>query len=141
VEQGSAGVAPFFRCRDVPGLCLAEQADEQNLDAQEKHCREYAKQKSLDVLQVFVDGGKTGRNVNREAFKSLLTFCRQNKHKLRAVVCYDVSRWACSVAGWATTIDTLDDLCLEFHSVLERVDQTASGPVRRQHPRNRSTLF
>jgi site-specific DNA recombinase len=105
----------------------AEQADEQNLDAQEKHCREYAKQKSLDVLQVFVDGGKTGRNVNREAFKSLLTFCRQNKHKLRAVVCYDVSRWARSVAGWATTIDTLDDLGIEFHSVLERVDQSASG--------------
>jgi site-specific DNA recombinase len=105
----------------------AEQADEQNLDAQEKHCREYAKQKSLQVLQVFVDGGKTGRNVNREAFKSLLTFCRQNKHKLRAVVCYDVSRWARSVAGWATTIDTLDDLCIEFHSVLERVDQSASG--------------
>jgi site-specific DNA recombinase len=104
-----------------------EQADEQNLDAQEKHCREYAKQKSLNVLQVFVDGGKTGRNVNREAFKALLTFCRQNKHKLRAVVCYDVSRWARSVAGWATTIDTLDELGIEFHSVLERVDQSASG--------------
>lgn len=104
-----------------------EQADEQNLDAQEKHCREYAKQKGLTVLQVFVDPGKTGRNVNREAFRSLLTFCRQNRHKLRAVVCYDVSRWARSVAGWATTIDTLDDLGIEFHSVLERVDQSASG--------------
>src|SRR5580698_8223416 len=105
----------------------SEQADEQNLDAQEKHCREYAKQKSLTVLQVFVDPGKTGRNVNREAFKSLLTYCRQNAAKLRAVVCYDVSRWSRSVAGWAATIDTLDDLGIEFHSVLERVDQSASG--------------
>jgi site-specific DNA recombinase len=105
----------------------SEQADEQNLDAQEKHCREYAKQKGLAVLQVFVDPGKTGRNVNREAFKSLLAFCRQNKQKLRAVVCYDVSRWARSVAGWSTTIETLDDLGIEFHSVLERVDQSASG--------------
>ena len=79
------------------------------------------------MLQVFVDPGKTGRNVNRQAFKSLLTFCRQNRDKLRAVVCYDVSRWARSVAGWATTINTLDDLGIEFHSVLERVDQSASG--------------
>src|SRR5579872_2873315 len=105
----------------------SEQADEQNLDAQEKHCREYAKQKGLNVLQVFVDPGKTGRNVNREAFKALLTYCRQNAAKLRAVVCYDVSRWSRSVAGWATTIDTLDELGIEFHSVLERVDQSASG--------------
>src|ERR1700761_817854 len=105
----------------------SEQADEQNLDAQEKHCREYAKQKGLSVLQVFVDPGKTGRNVNREAFKKLLAYCRQNASKLRAVVCYDVSRWSRSVAGWATTIDTLDDLEIEFHSVLERVDQSASG--------------
>jgi DNA invertase Pin-like site-specific DNA recombinase len=105
----------------------SEQADEQNLDAQEKHCREYAKQKSFNVLQVFVDGGRTGRNVNREAFKALLTYCRQNANKLRAVVCYDVSRWARTVSGWATTIETLDDLGIEFHSVLERVDQSASG--------------
>jgi site-specific DNA recombinase len=104
-----------------------EQADQANLNAQESHCREYAKQKGMTVLKVFLDPGKTGRNINREAFRSLLKFCRLNADKLRAVVCYDVSRWARSVAGWATTIDTLDDLGIEFHSVLERVDQSASG--------------
>ena len=119
--------APKTGCAIYLRVSSAEQTDEQNLDAQEKHCREYAKQKSLNVLQVFVAGGKTGRNVNRQAFKSLLTFCRQNRDKLRAVVCYDVSRWARSVAGWATTINTLDDLGIEFHPVLERVDQSASG--------------
>jgi site-specific DNA recombinase len=105
----------------------SEQAEQMNLDAQETHCREYAKQKGLNVLQVFIDPGKTGRNVNREAFKSLLSFCRENQNKLRAVICYDVSRWARSVAGWATTITTLDSLGIEFHSVLERVDRSASG--------------
>ena len=104
-----------------------EQAEQLNLNAQEMHCREYAKQKGLAVLQVFLDPGKTGRNVNREAFKSLLKFCRQDAQRVCAVVCYDVSRWARSVAGWATTINTLDELGIEFHSVLERVDQSASG--------------
>ena len=37
----------------------------------------------------------------------------------------DIER-ARSVAGWSTTIDTLDELGIEFHSVLERVDQSAS---------------
>jgi site-specific DNA recombinase len=99
----------------------AQQADQQNLDAQEKECREYAKRKGLNVLKVFVDPGKTGRNINRKELQSLLTFCRQNRDKLRAVVCYDVSRWARSVSGWATTMDTLDELGIEFHSVLENV--------------------
>jgi site-specific DNA recombinase len=104
-----------------------KQVEEINLESQEARCREYAKQHGLHVVRVFTDAGKTGRNVNRKAFKELLANCRKHREELSACVCYDVSRWARDVAGWATTVHTLEDLGIQFHSVLERIDSSASG--------------
>lgn len=106
----------------------AKQAEPTNLNQQEAVCRDYAGQQALIVLRVFVDPGKTGTNTNRKAFQEMLAFCRHHRKELSAVVCYDVSRWSRDVAGWGTTLHTLDELGIAFHSVLERVDRsTASG--------------
>lgn len=120
-------IAPKTGCALYLRVSSTEQSTEVNLDSQEGRCREYAKQQGLRVLRVFVDGGKTGRNINREAFKQLLTYCRQHRNELRAVIVLDVTRWARDVAGWATTLHTLEELGVEFHSVHERIDRTASG--------------
>ena len=104
-----------------------KQVEEINLESQEARCREYAKQHGLHVLRVFTDAGNTGRNVNPKAFKELLANCRKHREELSACICYDVSRWARDVAGWATTVHTLEELGIQFHSVLERIDSSASG--------------
>lgn len=104
-----------------------EQAEEINLHSQEMKCREYAQQNGLHVVRVFIDPGKTGRNINRKAFQEMLVYCRHHRNELRAVVTFAVDRWARDVGGWAATQHTLDDLGIDFHSVHERIDKSASG--------------
>lgn len=104
-----------------------KQAEATNLEQQEAVCRDYAGQRGLNVVRVFVDPGRTGTNINRKAFQAMLAFCDEHSRELAAVICYDVSRWSRDVAGWATTLDRLDDLGIDFHSVLERTDRSSAS--------------
>ena len=105
----------------------AKQAEATNLDQQQMVCRDYAGQQGLTVVRVFIDGGRTGTNTNRKAFQEMLTFCHQHRKELGAVVCYDVSRWSRDVADWGSTLHTLDELGIDFHSVLERIDRSSAS--------------
>jgi site-specific DNA recombinase len=116
-----------FGCVIYLRVSSAKQAEPTNLDQQQMVCRDYAGQQGLTVVRVFIDGGKTGTNTNRKAFQEMLTFCHQHRKELGAVVCYDVSRWSRDVAGWATTLHTLDGLGIDFHSVLERTDRSSAS--------------
>jgi DNA invertase Pin-like site-specific DNA recombinase len=51
-----------------------------SLDAQEKFCRNYAKQNDLRVVATFRDEGKSGTSLDRPALKDLLGRCQQDKN-------------------------------------------------------------
>ncbi len=50
-----------------------------SLDAQEKYCSEFAKNKGLNIVGVFRDEGRSGTTLNRPALKDVLSMCQQNK--------------------------------------------------------------
>jgi site-specific DNA recombinase len=68
-----------------------------SLPTQEKTCREYCKRSSYDVDKIFVERGESAKTADRTELKKLLTYCRENKGRLHAVVVYSLSRFARTV--------------------------------------------
>ncbi|MEM9469447.1 MAG: recombinase family protein [Pseudomonadota bacterium] len=65
------------------------------LSSQETRCREYAKHKGYDIVQVFHEEGITGKLLERVQMQAMLHFLRQHKRQGRHVVIIDdISRLA-----------------------------------------------
>lgn len=64
------------------------------LESQETRCREYAKHKGYDIIQVFHDEGISGSLINRPGMHELLAFLSKNKKMEPIVLIDDVSRLA-----------------------------------------------
>lgn len=77
-------------CR-VSGAKQVREGD--GLTGQENRCREYAKHKGYDVLDVFQDG-ITGKKSHRPAMQSMLGFLHMNSKNDIAVIIDDISRLA-----------------------------------------------
>ena len=99
-----------------------------NLRNQEKRCRDYCQQKSLPVLQVFVDPGESARSVERPEFQRMLAYCRTHRHEVGYVVVQDLSRFARNNQDQAQTIGELLRIGVLLRSTYEsNIDETAAG--------------
>ena len=45
---------------------------DESIDAQERACREYAKRKGLQVIEVYADRAKSGTSAEREEFQRMI---------------------------------------------------------------------
>lgn len=63
------------------------------LSSQETRCREYAKYKGYEVIQVFKDD-MSGSLINRPGMQAMLSFLRKNKRQPHVVIIDDISRLA-----------------------------------------------
>ena len=98
-----------------------------NLPTQERKCREFCGQQGFRVLRVFVDK-ESARTTERVALQELLSYCREQKGKIKHVVVADLSRLARNVSDQATLIARLTQLGIKLHSVDEpTLDDTAAG--------------
>ena len=64
------------------------------LGSQETRCREYAKFKNYEVIQVFHDEGISGGLIDRPGMQSVLCFLRAQKQESCVVIIDDISRLA-----------------------------------------------
>ena len=64
------------------------------LQSQETRCREYAKHKGYEVIEVFKDEGITGKLLDRPNIQNMLTFLKQHKREHFVVIIDDISRLA-----------------------------------------------
>ena len=64
------------------------------LSSQETRCREFAKYRTLDVVEVFPEEGISGGLIDRPAMKRMLDFMRQHKNEQIVVIIDDISRLA-----------------------------------------------
>ena len=64
------------------------------LASQETRCREYAKYKNYDVVEVFRDEGLSGKLMNRPNMKSMLSYLKKHKQDDLIVIIDDISRLA-----------------------------------------------
>ena len=64
------------------------------LGSQETRCREYAKHKSYEIVEVFKDEGISGSLIDRPGMQTMLKFLRARKKKQHIVIIDDISRLA-----------------------------------------------
>ncbi len=67
------------------------------LTSQETRCREFAKYRNLEVVQVFHEEGISGSLIDRPAMKRMLAYLRQHKNQQIIVLIDDISRLARSL--------------------------------------------
>ncbi len=64
------------------------------LASQETRCREYAKHKNYEVVEVFKDEGVSGGMIERPSMQAMLKFLRTKKSQKLVVIIDDISRLA-----------------------------------------------
>src|SRR6188768_3326184 len=64
------------------------------LSSQETRCREFARHKKLEVLEVFAEEGISGSMIDRPAMTQMLDYLRQHEHEQIVVIIDDISRLA-----------------------------------------------
>lgn len=97
------------------------QAEEgHSLDAQEQEVLQYAKNKGMDVLRVFREEGKSGKNNNREELKEMLAFAKQNQ--VETLLVYKLSRLSRKVSGLLQIIEELSSYGTHVEFVNDGID-------------------
>ena len=71
-----------------------EQTENLSLPTQLKFCRQYCERQGFHVVKEFVEQGESAKTTERPELQQLLSFCRDNKSRVCAVVVYDISRLA-----------------------------------------------
>ncbi len=64
------------------------------LGSQETRCREFAKHKGHDIVEVFRDEGASGGMIDRPAMQDMLRFLKKKNHEQTVVIIDDISRLA-----------------------------------------------
>ncbi len=99
-----------------------------SLDAQRDACEAYVKSQQHEGWQVIAshydDGGYSGGNMDRPAFKQLMADI--NAGKVSAVVVYKVDRLTRSLADFAKMIEHFDKHQVSFVSVTQQFNTTTS---------------
>lgn len=104
-----------------------EQTHNLSLPLQERVCREYCSDEGFNVARVFVERGESAKTINRPEFRSLITFCRENKGRIHALVVHSLNRFSRNTADHHTIRALLAGFGIRLHSVTERFDDSPMG--------------
>jgi site-specific DNA recombinase len=106
-----------------------DQVQNLSLATQKKACIEYCQRSGYDVDQVFVEEGESAKTADRTELKNLLTYCRQNKGRVQAVVVYALSRFAREKYDHHVLRATLANLRITLRSSTEPIDDSSTGKL------------
>jgi DNA invertase Pin-like site-specific DNA recombinase len=106
-----------------------EQTKNLSLPTQEKACREYCARQGYDVERVFIDAGESAKSTDRPEFLRLLSYCREQKGSVHAVVVYSLTRFSRQQADHHAIMSLLRGLGISLRSVTEPIDDSPSGKL------------
>jgi len=70
-----------------------EQVDNFSLETQERICKQEAERRSIEIVQIFKEEGRSAKNITgRPTLIELLEFCRKNKKNIGALIVYRLDR-------------------------------------------------
>ncbi len=96
-----------------------EQVKGTSLDDQEARCRQYCKEKEIEILKLFREEGASAKSTNRPEFLNAIEFCRKNKGKVDAFVVWKLDRFARNMEDHVLVKKTLLEYKTTLHSVSE----------------------
>lgn len=120
------------------------------LASQETRCREYAKHKGYDVVEVFHDEGITGKLLDRPNMKAMLTYLKKHRTINLVVIIDDISRLARDIethlrlrASIAATGGKLESPSIEFgdDSDSRLVEHLLASVAAHQREKNAEQVF
>ena len=106
-----------------------EQAQNLSLSTQQNICSDYCKRQGIEIDRVFVDAGESAKTVDRPEFQKLLTYCRDNKGRIKYVVVYQLSRFSRNTGDHFALRTLLSKLGITLRSATEATDETPSGKL------------
>ncbi len=101
-----------------------EQIKGTSLEFQEELCRQYCKQKGIEVVAVFCEQGESAKDLslnNRQKFLEALEFCHKHKNKIQAFVVLRVDRFSRNTEDHFAVRKILLDYGTALHSVTEPI--------------------
>ncbi len=108
-------------------VSTAEQVQNLSLSTQEKLCREYCGQQGWDVARVFIEQGESAKTANRPELQNLLTYCREHKRGLAAVVVYALNRFSRDSKDHHILRGLLLGFGIAIRSATEPIDESSTG--------------
>lgn len=72
-----------------------EQANKElSIPSQVELCKQYAVNNGIEIVNIFVDAGKSGTTSEREAFQELISQCKQSLPPFEAILVYNYARFS-----------------------------------------------
>lgn len=107
---------------------LEQAEDGISLDVQKDRIKAYAKAKDLELIDVILDEGKSGKNLDRPGIEKLLQLA--DERKIDAIIVIRIDRLARKAIDFLGIIETFKNNDVDFHSITESLDSnTASGKL------------
>ena len=108
-------------------VSTTEQATEGiSLDNQKSKIRAYCEIQDMHLIEIIVDAGKSGKNLNREGIQQLMSAIK--KRSVEAVIVYKLDCLSRKVIDTLSLIETIEKSGVTFHSLNEKIDTgTAMG--------------
>lgn len=97
------------------------------LQSQETACREFAKAKGIDVIEIFSDGWVSGKYLSREALDNMISYLKsENKSytKIAYVITDDIDRISRDVVWWWSLKTTIESSGAKLLSLKQNLDST-----------------
>jgi site-specific DNA recombinase len=103
-----------------------EQAKEGiSLDVQEDKIRQYAKLNNLKLVDIIIDEGKSGKDLNREGIQKVISLCK--KKTIDHLIVYKVDRLTRMVIDLLNLVkDVFEFNGVQFHSITEKIDSSSA---------------
>jgi len=91
------------------------------LDAQQADCKKWAELNGYQIVEYFIDAGKTGTNMDRQGMRNLLSYIK--KHSVSTVITWKLDRLSRNMKDFYGKIWTvLSDHNTTIASYTERFD-------------------
>lgn len=102
-------------------VSTTEQAQEGiSLEAQASKIRAYCELNDLELLTIFEDAGKTGKNLKREGIQEALAMIEAGNAD--ALIVYKLDRLSRKTRDTLEIIETIEGAGAAFHSITEKID-------------------
>ena len=98
-----------------------------SLQSQEKICRSYAIQNGFIVIKVFIEEGKSAKNLNRPELQKLMGFVEQKINNVSALIIYTTDRLSRNTSDFLIIDSLLRKNKIALLSPIENIDDTSFG--------------
>src|SRR5689334_22185284 len=105
------------------------QVENFSLSVQEEACRDHCRRQGWEVARVFREEGESARSVDRTQLNELLTFCREHKQEIVAVIVHSLSRWSRDTRDHYALTGLLAKWGIVLRSATEPIGDDPSGQL------------